>query len=210
MMLSTVSSTDAYQDDFVMKMFDYAQKGYFVDIGSGDPFNSSNSSRLEELGWSGICIDYTRYPEYKKRNCKYFAANALVFNYNNFFIEYEAPKIIDYLSLDIDENTTELLKLIPFDTHEFKIITIEHDAYLRNKDYRSKQREILIEKGYHLLCSDVWPDSLRKLNLPGGPFEDWWIKRKYFSDSLIEKIQSENIYGSEVIKKFGFSSKEIL
>jgi len=210
MKLTSVSSTDANQDDFVMKMFNYKEQGYFVDLGSGAPFNASNTSRLEELGWTGICIDVTQNRDYRLRRCNFFATDALKVDYNNLFEKCDAPEVIDFLSLDIDEYTTELLKLMPFDKYKFKIITIEHDAYLRDHQFRIDQREVLTNQGYTLLCADIWPDSLRKLNLPGGPFEDWWVNEEFFDAKFLDTIRCENIYGSEVIKKFGFSSKEIM
>ena len=110
------------------------------------------------------------------------------------------------MSLDIDEYTTDLLKLIPFDDYTYKIIIIEHDAYLRDPYFRIQQREIISNAGYHLLCSDVWPDSLKRHNIPDGPFEDWWVKKEFFPESLLEKMQCDNLYGSQVVQKFGLSS----
>jgi hypothetical protein len=39
------------------KVFPGVKNGYFVDVGSADGVNDSNSKILEDLGWSGICID---------------------------------------------------------------------------------------------------------------------------------------------------------
>jgi hypothetical protein len=114
--------TSSNMFDFVMKMFNYKEQGYFVDLGSGAPFNASNTSRLEELGWTGICVDLTQNPDYRLRRCNFFATNALKLDYKNLFEKCDAPEVIDFLSLDIDEYSTELLKLMPFDKYKFKII----------------------------------------------------------------------------------------
>ncbi len=210
MKIKSVSTSDACQDDFVLKMLNYQEKGYFVDLGAGGPRQSSNSYRLEELEWNGICIDLNTYLDYELRRCDFFAHNALDFDYVNLFEYCNAPSVIDYLSLDIDENSTDLLKLMPFDRYKFKIITIEHDAYIRDPEFRSKQREILFNNDYYSLCADVWPDIARKQNLKGGPFEDWWVKKEFFEDKLLDMVKCENLYGSDIIRKFGFSSAEII
>ena len=210
MKIKSSSTSDACQDDFVLKMLDYPDDGYFVDLGSGASHKSSNSLRLEEAGWNGICVDMQNYPGYSERKCKFFVNNALQIDYYSLLKDCDAPEVIDYLSLDIDEYTTELLKLMPLDKYQFKIITIEHDAYLREPEFRLQQRYILNEAGYYLLCADVWPDSLRRLNIAGGPFEDWWVKKEFFSEELLTKMKCENLYGSKVVNKFGLSSFEIM
>ena len=46
------------QDKWVVyKVFPGVKDGYFVDVGSANGVNDSNSKVLEGLGWSGICID---------------------------------------------------------------------------------------------------------------------------------------------------------
>jgi len=209
MSLNINSSSDAYQDDFVLKMLGYPTSGYFIDLGSGMAVKGSNSFRLELMGWKGICVDMTNYADFSIRNCKFVCDNALNVNYSALFEESTVPKIVDYLSLDIDEHTTDLMKLVPFNKYTFKIITIEHDAYLRDLAFRAEQRSYLSSIGYTMICSDVKPDSLRLLGIPDGPFEDWWIKEEFFSQSIISMVRSHGLYGSEIVKKFGLSSFDL-
>lgn len=209
MNLKITSSSDAFQDDFVLKMLGYPKSGYFIDLGSGMAIKGSNSYRLELMGWNGICVDMTNYADFSIRNCKFVCNNALKVDYLSLFQESSVPEVVDYLSLDIDEYTTDLMKLVPFDKYTFKIITIEHDAYLRDHAFRTEQRKYLSSLGYIMICSDVKPDSLRFLGLPGGPFEDWWIKEDYFSKDLINMVQCDGLYGSEVVRKFGLASFDL-
>jgi hypothetical protein len=209
MSLNINSSSDAFQDDFVLKMLGYPKTGYFIDLGSGMAVKGSNSFRLELMGWNGICVDMTAYADFAIRKCKFVCKNALSIDYSSLFQESSAPSVIDYLSLDIDEHTTDLMKLVPFDQYTFKIITIEHDAYCRDHSYRVEQRKYLSSLGYTMVCSDVKPDSLRFLGIADGPFEDWWIKEEYFKPELIKMIQCDGLYGSEVVKKFGLSSFDV-
>ena len=45
--------------------------GYFVDVGAWDAEIDSNSKALEELGWTGICVD--PFPQnWKNRTCRLF------------------------------------------------------------------------------------------------------------------------------------------
>jgi len=46
------------QDKWVMgRMFPGVANGFFLDVGSGHGTIGSNSKALEELGWTGICVD---------------------------------------------------------------------------------------------------------------------------------------------------------
>ena len=46
------------QDKWVIfRMFPGVRNGYFVDVGSGHGTIGSNTKALEDLGWTGICID---------------------------------------------------------------------------------------------------------------------------------------------------------
>ena len=42
-------------DNWVLHLF--KEPGFFVDVGCDDAFNISNTAKLEENGWKGICID---------------------------------------------------------------------------------------------------------------------------------------------------------
>jgi len=58
--------------------------------------------------------------------------------------KYNAPKIIDYLSIDTEGSEFEILKNFDFKKYKFKIITVEHNfTYLRNKIY-----DLLTKNGY--------------------------------------------------------------
>lgn len=77
------------------------------------------------------------------------------------------PKIIDYLSFDVDEATVGALENFPFDSHKFKIITIEHDQYRFGTGVAEFIRAKLLQLKYVIVCKNV------KLN--GNAFEDWWV-----------------------------------
>lgn len=175
--------SDAYQDKFVHKIYNGKRNGYFVDIGSCGAIDSNNSYVFESLGWKGICIEINPgyANSYHQRSCTFINQNALTIDYKDLFERNNAPKQIDYLSVDIDELSIDALKLLPHDTYTFGVITIEHDGYIYGDKYRTQQREFLTNLGYHLLGSNVRvPDrhfkSLSTLNhLDNNGFEDWWV-----------------------------------
>jgi hypothetical protein len=128
--------------------------------------------------------------------------DALKIDYVKEFQEGQFPDSIDYLSLDVDTLSLDVLKILPFDKYRFKVITIEHDAYLYGDQYREEQRNILTSHGYFLLCSNVYVEQ------PGFegkecPFEDWWIHPKDFKKTIIKKMTCNEILPSEIISKFG-------
>lgn len=75
--------------------------------------------------------------------------------------KYNAPKVIDYLSLDTEGSEYEILKTMDFTKYKFRTITVEH-----NKGARKNQIfNLLTNNGYTLVETD-WPD-----------FEDWYINK---------------------------------
>jgi hypothetical protein len=57
------------QDKWIIgKVFPGVRNGFFVDIGSGDAEDDSNSKALELLGWKGICVDPLP-PNWYRRRC---------------------------------------------------------------------------------------------------------------------------------------------
>jgi FkbM family methyltransferase len=59
------------QDLFVLYFTNYAEKGFFVEIGAGDGVKISNTYLLEKLNWQGIIVDPVNYnsENIKLRKC---------------------------------------------------------------------------------------------------------------------------------------------
>lgn len=165
------SKSQVGQDLFAISMFGKDFKGTFLDVGCYLPDKINNTLLLEEMGWNGFSLDIEDYSkEWKSRKTKFIQANALTYQYA------EVPKLIDYLTLDLEGTGVRykaLKRLIDFG-FEFKVITIEHDAYRGlDKEERQPQRDLLLEKGYQLVFPDVHHN--------GCAFEDWWINPKYIA-----------------------------
>jgi hypothetical protein len=91
-----------------------------------------------------------------------------------------------------------LSKIIESD-YNFKIITIEHDAYLGDSFVNQEkipQRELLTSKGYKLICADV----SQSYN-PTLFFEDWWVNPQYFEESELDKWVAEKTPCDKIFEK---------
>lgn len=159
------------QESFVVSMTQEKRNGFYVELGSADPYSGSNTVLLERLGWHGLAIDndidtVKKYSDSERTN-KSIHANAMTFDYASFFAGNNFPKNIDYLQVDIDghETANGLLALIalPLNTYRFSVIQFEHDCNrsYKFKDMRNAQREILSALGYQLVVQEAG--------------EDWWV-----------------------------------
>lgn len=197
-------NSDAKQDQFVANILNFKKDGYCVDIGSCNSITSNNSYYFQNDDWTSISVEIeSLYNESysSRKNGVHLNENALGIDYKKQFEEYEFPKSIDYLSLDVDTLSLDVLKLLPLDEYRFKVITIEHDGYLYGDKYREPQRGILNSHGYLLLCSNVYVEQ------PGYegkefPFEDWWIDPSEFDNDLIERLKCDSTLPSVIISKF--------
>ena len=184
--------SDAKQDQFAANILGFKQNGYYVDIGSCNSVISNNTYFFQNLNWKGMCVEIeSSYNDsYKDRKeCLYFNDDATKLNYKEIFEENKYPNIIDYLSLDVDTLSLTVLKKLPFSDYKFRVITIEHDAYLYGDKYQKEQRKILSSNGYELLCSNVFVQQ------PGFDrqecaFEDWWVYPDEFSRELLDKVKT--------------------
>ena len=181
-------NSQASQDEFVYfllyDMLDKQDTGHYLEIGAGEPQLINNSYFFEkQLNWDGVSIDISdglRDRWYADRSNTLLIEDATKSNYRSILKSF--PRVIDYLSLDVDSVYDVVLKRIPFDEHIFKVITIEHDFYRYGDLYRSKERTILASFGYHLLCSDVSND--------GFSFEDWWIHPSQFPPEVFSALKA--------------------
>ena len=174
------------QESFVISMTNEKKEGFYVELGTGDPYEDSNTFLIEsKFGWKGLSIDKNNLicEKYNlsDRTNKCINADALTFNYIEYFKQNNFPKNIDFLQIDIDghEEGRCLLALLglPMLSYRFSVIIIEHDLCRNYKwaSMRDAQREILNSLGYRLIVQT--------------PSEDWWV-----DPNLIDR----NIFESEI------------
>ncbi len=56
------------QDKYILDYFDNKKEGFFIDIGAYNGVTFSNTLRMENLGWKGICIEPN--PDMFKKVCR--------------------------------------------------------------------------------------------------------------------------------------------
>ena len=76
--------------------------------------------------------------------------------------KYNAPKIIDYLSIDTEGSEFDILSSFDFEKYKFRVITCEHN-FTSN---RQKIYKLLLDKGYKRKYSDI------------SKFDDWYVLNK--------------------------------
>lgn len=72
---------------------------------------------------------------------------------DDFLDKHNAPRKIDYLSIDTEGNEFDILESFPFDKWQINYLTVEHNY----SDVRRKLRELLEENGYRCVERE-WDD----------------------------------------------------
>lgn len=161
------------QDLFVQHFI--PQPGYFLDIGSGHPLEGNNTYNLEQAGWKGILIERDesniKLTQQMRSNPAHCLDLSTFMDWNELLAD--APKIIDYISLDVDNANPAFMLSFPFDEYEFKILTYETDFYWVGDRRKQPAIDVLSKYGfYEMLVEDVMFDGQ-------NVFEDWWVNTKY-------------------------------
>lgn len=196
-----MSFSQASQDLFVLLMTQYKRSGTFLEIGSNDPIQTSNTYLLEsKYEWTGIMVEYDASfkDAYKslRPGSKHVFQDARTVDYASLL---ESKPTMDYLQIDLDVDnrstldTLELLDKTVFDTTKFGVVTFEHDIYTGNYfSTREKSREIFARHGYQLVC----PDVAVHFNGARCEFEDWYVH-----PDLVANVQSldKSFYHNEII-----------
>lgn len=92
---------------------------------------------------------------------KFLEINVLTISLNDLLKLYNAPKEIDYISIDAEGSEYDILKTFDFDQYDVKCLTVEH-AFT---DQRSRVYDLLISKGYERVDEDKSDN------------EDWFVKK---------------------------------
>ena len=191
-----------YQDIFVLYTLNWKRNGFFVEFGSTNGFDLSNSYLLEkDFGWKGIlCEPASVWKEDLKKNrnsildfrCVWktsgktlnlivpskpeFSKISILKNQKSLNVDqsekvetvslidllntYNAPKNIDYLSIDTEGSEYEILEAFDFSKYRISIITCEHNF---SKE-REKILKLLNKNGYQRVFQGL------------SRWDDWYIK----------------------------------
>jgi hypothetical protein len=196
------------QDEFVYNIFDQKEGGTFLDIACGNPLIGSNTYTLEKFkGWSGLCFDIydieQNYQWSSRRASKFIQIDATSEQFTDFLKE-NSPKIVDYISLDIDGNSVLALKRVIDSGIKFKSITFEHE-FFRGDHLRSDSRKLLEDLGMVRLFSDVKYPSILPVNRDQILLaEDWWINPEFVDLDILSIEKTGEFYKDniDILKKY--------
>jgi FkbM family methyltransferase len=83
---------------------------------------------------------------------------------------FNAPSVIDYLSLDVEGHEYSILSTFPFEKYKFRCLTVEHNAPHVGPVQQNLIREILEKNGYKYVKGN---DDVH--NWGHGPIDDFYI-----------------------------------
>ena len=179
--------SQTFQDMFVLSMLDGKTKGTYLEIGAADPFHGSNTALLEQLGWKGTSLEILPHEVEKfkaHRKNEVILCDATKVDYKKLI----TSNYVDYLQVDCEPPSTtfEILKMLPFDSVDFGVITYEHDHYTDVKGvYRELSRKYLTERGYVLVVGNIAPDNI-------SAYEDWYVHPKYIKEKTLRLMLDES------------------
>jgi putative sugar O-methyltransferase len=231
------SYSQVEQDLWVLDMLNNKKNGYFLDIGAFDGVKCSNTFILEKnYNWKGLlieaqpetfsllqktrtnqCLNYAitdKTGEVKFDNFSYtgskisndgITVNSITFS--DLFRLYNVPKVIDYMSLDIEGNEYTSLLKFPFSEYVCNLITVEHNLYIDGPENKNKLNNLLTSNGYVLYKENVMCDN--------NPFEDWYVHSSFLQMKSSQQKLMFNIGGyhelfTEQSKKICSESKIVL
>jgi FkbM family methyltransferase len=183
------SRAQAGQDIFVHRL--HPEPGYFVDVGAHDGVTHSNTYALEEIGWTGLCIE-PNVEAFKAlveiRRCRSLpvvasstyamtsfdgtrvtaAGTSMLAAPLTALLEVvHAPTEIGYLSIDVEGHELEVLDGMDFDRWTVDLLTIETNVYVDGTARKDAIYARLTDAGFKRVVEDVVA--------PGyGIFEDWF------------------------------------
>ena len=76
---------------------------------------------------------------------------------NDFLEQHNAPREIDYLSIDTEGSEFEILEDFPFEQWNIRLLTIEHNFTQRRADIRA-----LLERQGYRCTEQQWDDWYEK------------------------------------------------
>ena len=80
-------------------------------------------------------------------------------SFNDFLTQHEAPKVIDYASLDTEGSENQIMEAFDFDRWQFRVISLEHNWDPR----REEMYQLMTANGYRRVMEEV------------SRFDDWYV-----------------------------------
>ena len=115
-----------------------------------------NETEVGELSTVDSFSDTDKHKKSRKSGKRYTVETIALLDLLD---KFEAPKLIDYLSIDTEGSEYEILKNFDFDKYKFRVITCEHN-------YTSKR-----EKIFDLLTKNGYARKFEEIS----KFDDWYV-----------------------------------
>ena len=126
-------------------------------------WHSSNQTlTFNEIGELSTLNDFSNHDMYGKERLKGLRYQVKTISLEDLLDKYNAPRKIDYLSIDTEGSEYEILSSFDFEKYKFKVITCEHN-FTSN---REKIFDLLTNKGYVKKHSDI------------SKFDDWYVLKE--------------------------------
>lgn len=174
------------QDSKVDKLLNQKRGGFFLDVGACYCDYMSNTEFFEiQREWSGVAVelDVKYKAEWLERRPRshFHCEDATKVDYQKLLDSCRAPKIIDYLSIDVDPPTTLSLEALYkiFETdYLFNVITFECDyggdieCNFQRPGTKDASRVFLKSRGFILL------EEIYDFGKPWYHVDDLWIHER--------------------------------
>ena len=125
----------------------------WVETGKELLFNEVDDAKLSTID------QFSKHDQYVNLRKKRKQYKVKTISLNDLLNKYNAPKLIDYLSIDTEGSELEILKSFNFDKYKFKVITCEHN----HNDNREKIYKLLSQNGYKRKLTEI------------SNYEDWYV-----------------------------------
>ena len=91
---------------------------------------------------------------------------------SNILEDVKCPKVIDYISIDIEGMEYDVLSTFPFDKYHVNTITVEHNAPHIGEGYRMRLRKLLTDNNMVFVKGN---DPVKNWN--HGPIDDYYVNK---------------------------------
>lgn len=130
----------------------------YHESGSSVKFNETTNGYLSTID------KYSDGDQWKKHRVKGQKYKVETVTLEDLLDEYNAPKVIEYLSIDTEGSEYDILQCFNFNKYAFKIITVEHNFILNS---REKINRLLEFNGYKRILEEV------------SKVDDWYINTRF-------------------------------
>jgi FkbM family methyltransferase len=111
-----------------------------------------------------------------KRNDDFEVYNVTTISLTDLLKKHNAPKEIDYMSIDTEGSEYEILKNFNFDEYQIKIITVEHNYF---EEKRNLIKDLLEKNGFIRVLANQ------------SQWDDWYVQ-----SNILKEIENEEIFNN--------------